>query len=197
VKQQLQPSQYHLKPSEVEKCLNATPNFRDRCLIKALYYAGLRREEVTKLDVRDLDFDRKRMTVRAGKRGKTRVVPIIDQEFLDDLKRLVGARRSGPVFLSTRGGRLTPRAVNKIVAKAGERAGLTPPNPATRHINPHLFRHSIARYLKSKGFSAEWIQKFLGHASYKTTMDMYGTLSLDEMQEEAEKRLANPEGGAA
>ena len=43
--------------------------------------------------------------------------------------------------------------------------------------------------MKYKGFSAEWIQNFLGHASYKTTMDMYGTLSIDEMQQEVEKRL--------
>ena len=186
-----QPSEYYPKPSEVKKCLNATISFRDRCLIKALYYAGLRRGEVTKLDVRDLDFERKRITVWKGKGRKTRVIPVIDKEFLDDIKRLIGARKTGPVFLSTRGGRLTSRAVNKIVAQAGERASLKPPNPALRHINPHLFRHSIAWHLKSKGFSAEWIQKFLGHASYKTTMDMYGTLSLDEMQEEAEKRLAD------
>jgi hypothetical protein len=43
--------------------------------------------------------------------------------------------------------------------------------------------------LKSKGFSAEWIQNFLGHESYKTTMDMYGTLSIDEMQEIAARLL--------
>ncbi len=52
-------------------------------------------------------------------------------------------------------------------------------------INPHIFRHSIARYLKSRGFSAEWIQNFLGHASYK----LYGTISIDEMQDEAERKL--------
>jgi integrase len=47
-----------------------------------------------------------------------------------------------------------------------------------RHVSPHLFCHSIARHLKS----AEFIQKFLGHASIKTTMDTYDTLSLGEMQ---------------
>ena len=52
-----------------------------------------------------------------------------------------------------------------------------------------IFRHSIARYLKSKVFSAEWIQNFLGHESYKTTMDMYGTISIDEMQEEVVRKL--------
>ncbi|NIR52004.1 tyrosine-type recombinase/integrase [candidate division KSB1 bacterium] len=49
-------------------------------------------------------------------------------------------------------------------------------------MNPHLFRHSIAGYLKSKGFAAEWVQNFLGHTSFKTTMDMYGTIGIDEMQ---------------
>jgi len=43
--------------------------------------------------------------------------------------------------------------------------------------------------LKNKGFSADWIQNFLGHAFYKTTMDMYGTLSIDEMQQAAERKL--------
>jgi len=62
-------------------------------------------------------------------------------------------------------------------------------DPRLTHLNPHLFRHSIARFLKSKRFSAEWIQNFLGHESYKTTMDMYGTLSIDEMQEVAERLL--------
>ena len=84
---------------------------------------------------------------------------------------------------------LTTRRINYIVQRAGERAEIKNPNPALTHINPHIFRHSIARYLKSKGFSAEWIQNFLGHASFKTTMDMYGTISIDEMQEEAEKKL--------
>jgi integrase/recombinase XerC len=79
--------------------------------------------------------------------------------------------------------------INKIVAKAGRRAGITNPNTRLKHINPHIFRHSIARHLQNKGFSAEWIQNFLGYVSYKTTMDMYGTLSIDEMQQEAEKRL--------
>jgi integrase len=79
--------------------------------------------------------------------------------------------------------------VNTIVQKVGESAGVTNPNPGRAQLNPHIFRHSIARYLKSKGFSAEWIQNFLGHQSYQTTMDMYGTISIDEMQEVAAKRL--------
>jgi len=51
---------------------------------------------------------------------------------------------------------MTPRLVNHIVATLGLKAGVTHPNPRLTHLNPHLFRHSIARFLKSKIFSAEW-----------------------------------------
>ena len=90
LKQQMAPSAYHLKLAEVKKLFIAAPNFRDRCIIKSLFWLGLRREELTALDIRDIDFDRKRVTVRRGKGGKTRVIPIIDQECLSDLIHLIG-----------------------------------------------------------------------------------------------------------
>jgi len=188
MKNQMKPSAYHLKPAEIKKLFLSTTNFRDRCLIKALYWLGLRRHELIDLDIRDIDFDRKRVEVR-GKGDKTRIVPVIDDEFLSDLKHLIGARQDGPVFVSSHGQALSLRIINHIVERTGERAKVTNPNPHRKHLIPHLLRHSIARFLKSKGFSAEWVQNFLGHQSYKTTMDMYGTISIEEMQEIAERKL--------
>lgn len=187
--QQMKASAYHLKPAEIKKIILATSNFRDRCIVKTLYWLGLRRKEVAGLDIRDIDFERKRVKVREGKGGKTRIVPIIDDEYLSDLKHLIGQKKDGPVFLSNQEKSISIRMINHIIEKAGNDAGVENPNPAREHLNPHLFRHSIARFLKSKGFSAEWIQNFLGHESYKTTMDMYGTISIDEMQEMAIKKL--------
>ena len=189
MKQQMAASAYHLKPAEIRKLFIAAPNFRDRCILKSLYWLGLRRQELIDLDVRDIDFDRKRVKVREGKGAKTRIVPIIDEEFLSDLVHHIGQRKEGPVFMSNQDKALSPRIVNHIVEQVGKRAGIDNPNPRLQHLNPHIFRHSIARFLKSKGFSAEWIQNFLGHQSYKTTMDMYGTISIDEMQEFAERML--------
>jgi integrase/recombinase XerD len=100
MKQQMQASAYHLKPPEIRKLIIAAPNFRDRCVIKTLYWLGLRRQELVNLDVRDIDFGRKRATVRKGKGGKTRIVPMIDDEYIGDLKHLIGHRMEGPVFLS-------------------------------------------------------------------------------------------------
>jgi len=191
MKQQMKASAYHLKPAEIKKLMIAAGNFRDRCIIKTLYWLGLRRKELVELDVRDIDFERKRVKVREGKGGKTRIVPIIDDEYLSDLKHLLGTRKDGAVFVSSHGKQLSIRMINHIIEKTGDIAGIKNPNPARTHLNPHLFRHSIARFLKSKGFTAEWIQNFLGHQSYKTTMDMYGTISIEEMQEVAEKKLSD------
>jgi integrase len=188
-KHQLVASAYHLKPADVQKLLLQANNFRDRCLIKTLWWLGVRRSELINLDVRDFDKKRKRITVRKSKGSKTRVVPIINDEYLSDLLLLIGGRKTGPVFLSNRNRAMSLRSVNRIVSNLGDQAGIVNPNPRLTHLNPHLFRHSIARFLKSKRFSAEWIQNFLGHESYQTTMDMYGTLSIDEMQEVAERLL--------
>ena len=188
MKQQMPASAYHLKPTDIRKLTIAAIDFRDRCVVKSLLWLGLRRHELVVLDIRDVDFDRKRVTVR-GKGDKTRVVPIIDDEFLSDLKIFIGDRKTGPVFLSNENKALSLRLVNHILQKLGERAGVKNPNPRLKHINPHLIRHSVSRWLKSQGFTAEWVQNFLGHESYKTTMDMYGTMSIDEMQEVAARKL--------
>lgn len=184
---QLKRSSYVLKPSEVKKVIFATNSFRDRCLIKGLYYAGLRRFEVISLDVRDIHWAINQLVVREGKGDKTRVIPLLDQEFKGDLQHLIGKRVEGPVFMTSQGKGLSLRLVNYVVCRAAEAAEVKHPNPSMKHVNPHLFRHSISRHLKDKGYSGEFIQNFLGHNSIKTTMDMYGTMTIDDMQGQVEK----------
>jgi len=188
--QQMHPSAYHLRQSDIRNLILSAGSFRDRILIKSLGWLGRRRPELVALDIRDIDFERKRVTVRAGKGSKTQVIPIIDDEFLSDLKHLIGPRAVGPLFCGNGQRPVSLRLVNHIVQTVGESARITNPNPARTHLKPHIFRHSIARFLKSKGFSAEWIQNVLGHQSYPTTTDMYGTISIDEMQDIAEQKLA-------
>jgi integrase/recombinase XerD len=142
MKQHMQASAYHLKPPEIRKLIIAAPNFRDRCVIKTLYWLGLRRQELVNLDVRDIDFGRKRVTVRKGKGGKTRIVPMIDDEYIGDLKHLISHRTAGPVFLSNQDWPVSIRRVNYIVETLGEKAGVQNPNPRLKHLNPHIFRHS-------------------------------------------------------
>ncbi len=45
--------------------------------------------------------------------------------------------------------------------------------------------------LKDRGLSLEVIQKVLGHLSYKTTMDVYGTKSIKEVGNELEDKVGD------
>ena len=64
MKQQMKASAYHLKQADVKKLVIAAITFRDRCVIKTLWWLGLRRQELVDFDVRDIDFERKRVKVR-------------------------------------------------------------------------------------------------------------------------------------
>lgn len=181
--QQLKNSEYHLKPNEVKKVIYAPSlPYRDRCILKTLAQTAIRRAELAALDVRDVLFDKQLIEIREGKGGKSRTVPITE-ELASDLRHLVANRKNGPIFVSQRGGNLTPRQVNWIVARAGELAGVKNPNPKYEHLTCHLFRHSFAREWKKRGGSIETLAKILGHSSVKTTLDEYGTENLEDIQD--------------
>jgi len=185
-KQQLKNSEYHLSPAAIKKVVHAVEGFRDRCILKTLAQTAIRRSELTELDVRDIDFERKLIQIQEGKGGKGRTIPV-SADLLSDLRHLLGRRTNGPVFVSLKGGSLTPRQIGNIVARAGERAGVENPNPKYNHLTPHLFRHSFAREWKKKGGSIESLSKILGHTSVKTTLDEYGTEDLEEVQANYER----------
>lgn len=189
MRKQFRPSQFVLREQEIKIIVHSTRSFRDRVIIKTLYYAGLRRAEARDLKVGDIDFQRRRLTVTCGKFSKVRTLPLINFEHIGDLKHLIGKRTDGFIFCKGDGSELTTRMINHIVQRAGEKAGIKHPNPNYKHINPHLFRHSIARHLKSMGFPLEWVQNFLGHDNIGSTADSYGTLGLEEMQRMADKKL--------
>lgn len=183
---QLKNSEYHLRPSEIKKIIYGTKNFRDRCLLKMFAQTGIRRAEIANLDLRDLDFEKNLIQVREGKGGKSRTIPMTD-ELASDLKHLMRGRKTGALFESNRGGQLTLRQINWIVAKAGELSGIKNPNPKHSRIACHLFRHSFAREWKKKGGSIETLSKILGHTSIKTTLDEYGTEDLEDVKENYKK----------
>lgn len=188
-----------MKPAAIRKLIYAAENSRDRCLLATLATTGMRRAEAAALDVRDVDLKRRRLTIRHGKGRKDRIVPI-STELASDLKFLVKGRSRGPVFPGRRLRRhgrevmpLTIRQINRIVAEAGERAGVTHPDPKKQAITPHLLRHSFARTWKARGGNIESLADILGHASTATTLDLYGTPSLDDTQEAYDRIMDEPE----
>ncbi|MFC2083407.1 tyrosine-type recombinase/integrase [Candidatus Bipolaricaulota bacterium] len=194
-------AEFTLTPEEVQRLFKAARTDRDKLILQVLYYGGIRRQELCGLDVPDVQFDRQRILIRqndedkegkGGKGNKSRFV-LVPETVLDGLKNYIGPKlRTGPLFKSERKGkRLSVRGVNHIVASIGERAKITNPNPRLKHINPHLYRHSMARHYLSKGGDIRKLSQLLGHANVAITHAVYGTASEEEMQEEYRRLMGD------
>ena len=191
-------SDFYLSRADVERIIHAAASLRDRALIGVLYYCGLRVSEATRLDARDVDLERRRLTdIGKGARGrgpKKRLV-VIPEILASDLRLLLDGRLDGPLFASRQtGGRndaapLTPRQVERIVAAAAARAGVTNPNPERATVHPHLLRHSIARHLLAQGVDYRYVKRLLGHARISTTLDVYGEPPQDEVDAAIDRAL--------
>jgi len=151
---------------------------RDRAIAELLYGSGLRVSECCGLDDGDIerDGDGALIKVRRGKGGKQRLVPLHGKAVaaIDAYIALRGGG-DGPLFRNARGGRLTPRSVQRHLRRDAALAGVTA-------VTPHALRHSYATHLLDGGADLRSIQELLGHASLASTQ-IYTKVSLDHLME--------------
>ncbi len=164
---------------------------RDRALIEFLYATGLRVSELAGLQVADMHL-RDRLVRVTGKGGKERIVPFHEgaQRVMEEYLAAAARQFDTPsttVFRNARGGPLTARSVERIVAKTYRQLVAT-----HRHVHPHLFRHSFATHLLQRGAGLRVIQELLGHSSLATT-EKYTTLDYEDLLRTY--RQFHPHGG--
>jgi len=138
---------------------------RDAAVLTLLYGCGLRISEALGLTGADAPLP---ATLRiTGKGGKDRVVPVLPvaRSATETYLRLCPhpAEPDLPLFRGVRGGALSPRVIQKVMAQSRMQLGL--PASAT----PHAMRHSFATHLMAAGGDLRAIQELLGHASLSTT----------------------------
>ncbi len=140
---------------------------RDRAILELLYSSGLRLAELTDLNLDDVDLDD--ATVRVtGKGNKDRIIPVGRQarEAVRQWSstRVALANQDEPaLFVSSRGSRLSRRAVQARVKHWAQRRGID-----TR-VYPHLFRHSFASHLLESSHDLRGVQELLGHTNISST----------------------------
>ena len=191
-------SQFHLSESQIKFLIKNTEKLRDKVIIKLLAYCGLRRFEVAKIKIEDIDLETNKLVI-LGKQNIERLATIFSEQLSEDIKMYITYvlenKKHGYLFPAVsslnKKGHISPSEINRIVGKAGHRSHLKNPIPELKNINPHILRHSCARILKDRGLSLEVVQKVLGHLSYKTTMDLYGTKSISEMDQELREKVGD------
>ena len=155
---------------------------RDRAILELLYSSGLRVSELVDLDENQLDQELGIVKVM-GKGRKERIVPV-GKKALEALKTYLKERghleANAPVFVNSRGGRLTSRSVGRLVKKYTRHSGVF------RKISPHSLRHTFATHLLDAGADIREIQEMLGHASLSTTQ-RYTHVSLGKLMEVYDK----------
>lgn len=159
--------------------LRTTLGRRDRAMLELLYAAGVRRGELVRLQVQDVDVARERLFVRRGKGGRDRVLPIGPraarwvERYLKTVRPRLAAPTSGAVLFLGRNGRaLRPNTL-------GDRL-----RPYVRSAAPagscHVFRHACATHMLEGGADIRFVQEMLGHARLTTTQ-VYTRVSIDAL----------------
>ena len=151
-------------------------------LFAILFGSGIRKSEARNLRREHIDLDKRRLIVHQGKGGKDRVVAMLPSALqavanLDLLERL---RRDDYLWHTHPGGgsyvsRRWPMGdttFSRWYALQIEAAGV-------RYLSPHTTRHTYHELLRLAGLNLEERQAMMGHASIRTTADIYGHLDID------------------
>ncbi|WP_407294662.1 tyrosine recombinase XerC [Stutzerimonas zhaodongensis] len=138
---------------------------RDQAMLELFYSSGLRLAELVGLDLDQLDLPAGLVQVQ-GKGNKARVLPV-GRKAREALEAWLPLRAlsnppDGAVFVSQKGRRLSPRAVQLRVRQAGVRE-------LGQHLHPHMLRHSFASHILESSQDLRSVQELLGHADIATT----------------------------
>jgi integrase len=169
-----------LSPEEVSRLIDSASNLYHRTLLMTLYSTGMRRAELCRLRVSDIDSQRMMIRIQQGKGKRDREVPL-SPSLLETL-RAYWRWMKPRTFLfpgTVKGWRADVPITSNIVwlacREAATAAGIT------KHLSPHTLRHSYASHLLEAGADLRTIQVLLGHSKLEHTL-VYLHLSPKHLQ---------------
>lgn len=158
-----------LTPEEVKVLIKASRSSRDRAMIMTLYEGGFRPGEVCQLKWRDMKSDPNGIAVNVNfKTGITRYIRLVmAKKYISEWRAdyPLPITPESFVFLNEKRLPLTWAAMAVQINRIAKRAGMT------KHITPHLFRHSRITHLLREGAS-ESVVKMMMWGSLNTDMLM-------------------------
>lgn len=161
-----------LTHDEANRLVDACTDPRTRLIVLLMLQEGLRRVEVSRLNVEDIDFADRSMTIR-GKGGhgyETGALPITEETWRALTSYLAGEGHTHGPLIRNRvrvHGRMAPSTVSELVRQAMVDAGVKRPGDATR--TPHSTRHTAAHDLLERTNDVRAVQQALRHKSVRST----------------------------
>lgn len=153
---------------------------RDRAMLEVLYSSGLRKGELMRLALGEIDTARGTVLVRLGKGGKDRLVPLGEracawvQRYLLEVRPQLLVMDTQAVFLSDWGEPWESDRLFRVVRGYLRNAGI-------EGGNCHAFRHAMATHMLDGGADIRHIQRMLGHSQLNTT-EIYTHVAIGQLK---------------
>ena len=133
-------------------------------ILRTIYAAGLRVNELCHLLVADVDLDERRLFIRKAKEAKDRYT-LIDAGTAEQVRQVIDGKS-----LDSYAFPVTDSFIKEVIDKAARDTGLAKKFKGTRSLSPHSFRRACATHLYYGGMNQDIIKKLLGHKSVEETM---------------------------
>jgi integrase/recombinase XerD len=196
--QQIPKSLYSVNEIETileQPLLFGIKGLRDRAILETFFATGIRRGELVKLNIDDIDFNGKLVRVH-GKGNKERLVPISLRGcewlafYIGKIRPIFAFIGSGKsLFLANNGKRYVPGKLSDMASQYVKLAGFD------RTGACHLYRHNTATTMLDNGADLRHIQEMLGHASILTTQ-IYTHVSRNKLSQVYNDTHPSAQGGS-
>lgn len=176
-----------LSLKEMQKIMRAVDlsthiGVRNRTMLEVLYSTGIRAGELQRIKLDDLNLADGWLTVRLGKGGKDRVVPL-GKAAIHFLEIYIGESRpvllSGNqhdfVFVTQYGTPIHYDSVRAVVQQTAKLAGIK------RAVTPHALRHTCATLMHRGKADIRHIQQLLGHSRLSST-EIYTKVVINDLK---------------
>jgi len=166
----------------------ASDNIRDYAIIQTFLQTGIRLSELVNLQVDDIDFEHRILTVRQGKGKKDRQIPLVD-EAVKALRNYARYRNTELIlddeifFLAKNGTSMNVSTVKYLVGKYVKKAGIR------KKVSVHTLRHTFGAHKADKHMSLATLQELMGHKKKETTLKYIHLAKTNLRQEMAQTAL--------
>jgi integrase/recombinase XerD len=175
--------------AEARSLIKIIPLIREKAPVVLLFKTGIRRKELSELDVSDLDLANLTLHIKpTGKRSNE--IVFFDEETRLILEKWLVRRQkmakdgTTALFLNSRGGRLKLDAIDDMFVKHAKFVGLHDPDSARLEdkLTPHCCRRWFGTHLRRAGMPREFIKQLRGDVG-REAIDGYDHIDQEELKD--------------